>query len=842
MAEPNCSECPYNRPGQQRIPGRDLDRDRIIVGGAPGREDAIDGELFAGQAGELLDEALRGARVGYTTAIECRTEDTGTSKAFKQAIACCAPRLEDQLEGKDALVLGNEATQAVHGRRKAITKFRGTVTTGDLGTRRATYSVNPSFVLRAGGIGTDPWQMLRSDVESWLGQKQGRPEVEILIDPKRLKLPPKGTTVVVDIETTGLYPDGREHMNWDGVQLPKEVWPNDVGEEPRIRCYGFAWRLPGNLRDPVLGVREVAPDRERAALQVAVFSQATPAVRRLLDGRYPLVAQNHAFEVKWLNEHGPAGKQDIKGWVPSRYEALNWSDTMLTGHALHEDRGSESDTRAGYRLDGLVRDFLPWTFPKEEMLGDYNVLTAPLDVLMPYCGWDCVKELLLHERWEGELREHGPCLEESGVGPQPPRNLGTRSTKGSNDRGVSEAILSRLSHVALPGLRFLDRVESRGMPWCDRAAAQELERVEQTIADCERKLHRRGKINWNSQPQVRTVFRELGLKPSGIRTDGGVHSLDKLARSGLKARNQKWRKLLETYDEYLEAQKLRSMFEGKKGPFKYVKNGRIHPRLSIVGTATGRLSASSPPIHNFHKPLRRCFVAPRGKVFLAADFSGAEVAWAAHCSQDERLLELSRAGRSWHTETSERLDIPRRPAKAVNFGLIYRQGAGGLHAKMQEEHWGEYDLAACQRMIRAGRALHPGFERWATEQQAFAEAHGYVVSDFGWVRHLPGAQGYGTAQAEAKRQAVNTPIQSDASDATMVRAMEIEQEVPEVEIVLLKHDEVLMLAPKRGLKTLARRVKAIMERTEFYWGEITVPLRVEFETGPSWGSMEGMEC
>ena len=158
MTEPRCEGCPYNRLGQQRIPGTNLDRKRIVVAAAPGVEEALSNKPMQGAGGKMVRSLLNGTEVGFTHAVECCPggKFSGTSKEFQLAMEHCAPRLEAEIAGKDVIALGNEATQAVNGKRRAITKFRGTVTEGDSGTERAVYTTSAAYVEKAGASPRPP--------------------------------------------------------------------------------------------------------------------------------------------------------------------------------------------------------------------------------------------------------------------------------------------------------------------------------------------------------------------------------------------------------------------------------------------------------------------------------------------------------------------------------------------------------------------------------------------------------------------------------------------------------------------------------------------------------------
>ena len=689
-----------------------------------------------------------------------------------------------------------------------------------------------------------------------------------MIEPKTVKLPPAGTPVVVDIETTGLDPKA----------------PGSA-----IRCYGFSWFVN---KTPF----------------AAVTSTARPWVKRLLGGKYPLVAQNYVFEVKWLARFG------LKPLVPGDRERAPWHDTMLLAHCAHEDRGPGK-----YNLDSLAADYLPPGFPtKQALLGQYDVLAAPLDVLMPYCAWDCVKELLLFERFTKEVYGlHGADRRGAGrIGLDGPERAGQvrRVDAGRNpgavqldsparlSRGTTEGGLShedrdpcvalparandarrgrrsrtnagagegqdpranrlgalRLERVAMPAALFLDRVRDRGLRVDRDAVDRELARVDEGIARCESFLNEKlgtleGPINWGSDAQVRTAFKFLGLTPSGLLTESGAHSLDALARVGLMALNPEHAPMLTAYDELKRLRHESSDFRGPKGLVSSIQpDGRLHPFLNLTGTRTFRLSASYPPIHGFDAGRQRCIVPDPGKVLIEADYDGAEVAWAAFHSHDPWYVSIVEEGRSMHTDLAaeivKRFNLTlsdaefqdlRRACKAINFGLQYGGGVGAIKKVTDETvGWNRFSVDELDRFVTLRKSMAPGYARWAHERYLEAYETGGVKSSFGAFMRIPGAkESRGEVLSEAKRLAANSPIQSDASDATLVRAMECE--VAGIEVLLLRHDSILVQAPKRSVAKTIREMKKIMEAPRFYWGEMPW-LRASFKVGPSWGEMEKAE-
>ena len=120
---------------------------------------------------------------------------------------------------------------------------------------------------------------------------------------------------------------------------------------------------------------------------------------------------------------------------------------------------------------------------------------------------------------------------------------------------------------------------------------------------------------------------------------------------------------------------------------------RVHTSYHQALTATGRLSSSDPNLQNIPirgeigRQIRKAFIAPAGRVLLAADYSQIELRLMAHFSQDDALLDAFRHGQDVHRRTAAEVlgialeDVTndqRRQAKAVNFGLLYGMSEFGL--------------------------------------------------------------------------------------------------------------------------------------------------------------------
>ena len=113
----------------------DVQADWMVIGDPPGEDEEQQGEAFAGQAGQLLDNMLKavglarkgqGASGAYiTSAVKCRPPGRNPTL---QELSTCAPYLARQValvQPKVILVMGRWAVQAVLQTSEPLGKLRG---------------------------------------------------------------------------------------------------------------------------------------------------------------------------------------------------------------------------------------------------------------------------------------------------------------------------------------------------------------------------------------------------------------------------------------------------------------------------------------------------------------------------------------------------------------------------------------------------------------------------------------------------------------------------------------------------------------------------------------------
>jgi DNA polymerase I-like protein with 3'-5' exonuclease and polymerase domains len=222
---------------------------------------------------------------------------------------------------------------------------------------------------------------------------------------------------------------------------------------------------------------------------------------------------------------------------------------------------------------------------------------------------------------------------------------------------------------------------------------------------------------------------------------------------------------------------------------------RLHGRFLIHGTTSGRLSSAEPNAQQIPKTsvdpnIKKQLVAPKGTLYIASDFSQAELRIMAHLSGDETYLKAFNSGQDphlaiaatkYHVPYEEALKIyedenhpdhkiwkvRRKQAKQIAFGLIYGIGAKLLAVKLSDPKSGIIVTPEeAQKEMDIFFGQHPKLKTFLKKQEKFLRKNGYLVSLFGRKRRLP--QIYSSDRGEeayALRLALNFPCLLPSSQA-----------------------------------------------------------------------------
>jgi DNA polymerase-1 len=360
-----------------------------------------------------------------------------------------------------------------------------------------------------------------------------------------------------------------------------------------------------------------------------------------------------------------------------------------------------------------------------------------------------------------------------------------------------------------------------------------------------------GEFNINSPKQLNDVlFGKLGLSVSGLKKTTHGYSTDAGTLEQLKQDTE--HPIIIHILDYRELSKLKSTYVDALPELVNPHTGRVHTSYNQTGTATGRISSNSPNLQNIPirteigREVRRAFVAPRGSVLLAVDYSQIELRVLAHVSQDETLLRAFEEGQDIHAATAAAVNnIPvedvtyeqRSFAKRVNFGLIYGMGAFRLARES------DLTLAEAQAFIERYFERLPRVLEYIENTKRQARLPEGVSTLFGRKRYfsaLMNADGKVNRQVmEGElRAAVNMPIQGTAADI-MKRAMidlhnELQRRKLNAKMILQVHDELVLEVAEDLLPETRDLVVTVMESAY----KLDAPLKANAQVGTNWRDMQ----
>ena len=303
--------------------------------------------------------------------------------------------------------------------------------------------------------------------------------------------------------------------------------------------------------------------------------------------------------------------------------------------------------------------------------------------------------------------------------------------------------------------------------------------------------------------------------------------------------------IIESILQYRTLVKLKNTYVDKLGSLVNPRTGRLHTSFNQTITATGRLSSSSPNLQNIPirtelgKKIRSAFI-PKNKTdcILSADYSQVELRLLAHFSKDKTLTAAFAADRDIHRFVASQIynigledvtDDMRSRCKAVNFGIIYGQGAFGLARSIG------ISRAEAKRFIDDYFARYSSIRKFMDSIIDSAKHSGYVETILHRRRKIPNLSSSNTnKRSQAERLAVNTVIQGSAADLIKVAMINIQRKIeakqPDVKLILQIHDELVFELPAVDAEGHARWISNEMSGAI----KFDVPLKVDISYGPTW--------
>ena len=293
----------------------------------------------------------------------------------------------------------------------------------------------------------------------------------------------------------------------------------------------------------------------------------------------------------------------------------------------------------------------------------------------------------------------------------------------------------------------------------------------------------------------------------------------------------------------------------------------LHFTCNLIGTVTGRTSYKKYPIQTVPREVdvRSIICAPPGYYLVEWDLSQIELRLAAWYSQDPIMLEEYKNNVDIHLETlkfmsgmthEELMNLKqvnpnkfkelRKRAKGYNFGGLYGGSSNTLAAHLNEKiEEGEAVVteAEAQKHLDYFFGKYQGLKSYYDKVIDSASRKGYVKSCFGRIRRLPIlAQPFVDEMkkeiSEAKRQALNSPIQGTASDITKFAMIELHNWLVKNNMKSIisfdVHDAMLALVKEEELEEVVLMGKTLMEKERPPIKRDSMEIKAEVEIYRNW--------
>jgi len=439
--------------------------------------------------------------------------------------------------------------------------------------------------------------------------------------------------------------------------------------------------------------------------------------------------------------------------------------------------------------------------------------------------------------------------------------------------GRDPKLLNCYNRVTMPAQRAFCHIELNGFP----VSKKQLTSFEEKL----RKVQKRERIYLLKQipKSIKDKHKDTGV---GLKVTRGVILRDWLYdhKDGLKLKPVLYTKtkqasisskealpyyvadypVISRLINYIKNDKMLNTYA--KGFHKYIYDGIIRPSYGLAGTVTGRSMSRDPNGQNFPKrgkmakEYRKVFEAPPGWVFISCDLSQAELRIAAMMSGDSNMLKVYADGGDIHRTTAAgtmgitveqflklpkaEQDLKRYQAKAINFGFLYGMWWKKFRSYAKTDYGIDFTEEEAQQIRENFFKTYPMLSAWHDDVQEYVIRKGYIRTYDGRVRHLPNvfSPDEGTAK-QAQRQAINSPVQSIASDIGLMTLGRLVPYLLEKGLDWIKpcgfiHDAIVCLVREDKVAHGCDIVKRFMENNpyeEWFGWTPEIPIIADAEIG-----------
>lgn len=845
MVTSKCSDSKCPLKGQIKVePVGDLQTCKYaLIGEAPGFDEVRKGSPFVGKTGRLLNAFLK--RVGIdredcylTNALKCqipRNLDKLSPEVY-EAIACCRPLLEAELAALD------KQTRVAMGRiaRKAVYPNSD----GGILSSRGWWDSNTYVMVHPAYYNYNPDQspMLLKDL---IRVKRGKlPQIgPFKILEYQQKIPSEGYVAYIlqDIDDLrDLVARAGELVDPEGfAAFDLETDQIDAFRD-RILCMsvsfeqGTAYIIPDNIlyEDGNNFVttnwsdnkfkRFLRDERYKTASYLRPSKEAAELLSELFENKTGWVGHNVKFDWRFL-----VGQLGTRPPVEKQ-----WDDTLAMHYVLDE-------RKSGHGLKALSDDYYDvgdyestlhryvqkragrYSRIARDVLYGYNAMDTELTLRLAYDLREELKNLSLWERpYKYPIIFAMPMLLEA--------ELTGMLVDWDEFARVDEDVLGPMLEDLKQDLRRIS-----GDPTLNPLSAQKV---------------------------IKLVYDELGFPVIEVRTRAAGRRIKK--RSTQRAVMDGWFKMrergqLDVSDEAWEfIEKLREYRHLRKLQGSYIRkwrkyrapDDRVHTTFQIWGTVTGRLSSKDPPMQTIPSKVEEDEVAQMvadahtskpGYTFVYADYSQAELCVAACLTRDDFMIKAyNKPGTDYHSEVATAAFGPdftgdqRTQAKRLTFGWLFGGNVYEIAINALQ-----YEGSVAKRFAEEWDRIFQRVVEWRGEQAEIMRKQGYVESVFGRRRRYPLITRDNVGKAN--RVAANSPIQSAASDLTLIAAAKLYREFHGCEwakVILLIHDSIILEVRDDKVDEVAKRLNEVMVNTA---AEVftEVPFKADVKVGRHLGQL-----
>lgn len=631
----------------------------------------------------------------------------------------------------------------------------------------------------------------------------------------------------------------------DACDVARLNWETAATEIKKFEFFSLLKRLPGYTAAPAPEKKKKAVARTKISVQVIKTAQELEAAKKkILDEKAyackESIQGDSVMTGVWSGVSLIVGGEGYYIDVPSLQK-----EVVLFFKAIAEQ---SSIALHGHDLKPLIKLF---------MLHDIQVKNALFDCMI--ASYVLNSSARVHDLPAIVMREFG--VEETAdttqanlFGEDPARVIKLLQyvpelVEKYTERLEEDTQKDLFEHIEMNLIPVLAQMEVCGVAIDTDMLAKMSEDAAKEIQKLTKQIYKEAgkEFNISSSIQLRDIlFETLQLPTQGIKKGKTGYSTAAPELEKLRV----YHPIISMIEEYREVEKLRNTYIDVLPHLINKKTSRIHTTYNQAVAATGRLSSSDPNLQNIPirtelgKEIRNAFVAEKGNVLIAADYSQIELRIVAALAKDEKLTGIFTRGEDVHTATAALIHgIPlekvtkdiRRTAKEVNFGVLYGMGPFGLASRTgisQNE---------AREFIKNYFNQFSGVKQYLETIVEKAETDGYVETLFGRRRYIPDIQAKNVQlRNAAERMAINMPVQGTAADMMKLAMIAVQEYInknyktDKARMIMQVHDE-LVLEVKEGLEEkIGAEIKKIMEDVV----RLAVPIVVEVHAGERWGELK----